>query len=184
MLLEEAGAEMTLNDWATLLGIIFASVGLILGVLNYFRDRPRVIVELQWDMSVTGDGPYDPGKKWGVVTVANSGRRPVFVSHAQLTTYPRWARGMPSFLRKLLSRVPKKLLPERFTVPLIFLREGIEGKTLPEGGPPILVMVNQDMMNDYARHWNYIRAVIIDIAGKRYYSERTESDRPSWAMAD
>ena len=84
--------SMTLNDWATLVGILAGTIGLVLGVLNYLRDRAKVTITLQWDRVIAGEGPYDKEKTWGQVTVANCGRRTIYVSHVHFTTYPRWAR--------------------------------------------------------------------------------------------
>ena len=58
---------------------MFGTAGLVLGILNYLRDRPNVAVTLQWDMSVTENPVIDPRKKWGVISVTSVGRRPVYI---------------------------------------------------------------------------------------------------------
>jgi hypothetical protein len=37
-----------------IIGTITGSCGLLLGILNYFRDRPNIQVTLSWDMSTYG----------------------------------------------------------------------------------------------------------------------------------
>jgi hypothetical protein len=75
---------MTITQLMSLLGLIFGVVGTVLGVLNYLRDRADVRVTLQWDMAVTPGGKYDHRKQWGIIRVANVGRRPIFVSHVAI----------------------------------------------------------------------------------------------------
>jgi hypothetical protein len=42
---------------AALLGMVLGTAGLVISLMNYLRDRPRVKVRLKWDMSVT-DNPH------------------------------------------------------------------------------------------------------------------------------
>ena len=76
-------------------GVVLGTFGSVLGVLNYLRDRSRVTVTLHWDMAVTNSPIYDSRKKWGLVKVANVGRRPVYVSHASTPPAGFEAPGSP-----------------------------------------------------------------------------------------
>ena len=72
------------TDITAILGVVFGLSGLILGILNYLRDRARIIVTLQWDMKILNDPRHDENKYWGIVTATNIGRRPIYISHAAL----------------------------------------------------------------------------------------------------
>ena len=147
-----------MNDWATLIGILTGTVALVLGVLNYRRDAPKVRVRILWDMIPGSGEPYDPTKKYAVIEVGNTGRRPICVSHAHFT------------------------LPSRLTKKRLVLREGLPGKRLAEGDPPESYMFDQELIGtepEYLQHWSKIRAVVIDSAGKHYYSKRVKK-KPAW----
>ena len=66
--------------------MITGSCGLLLSILNYFRDKPNIQITLTWDMSTYGVTTITHGldKLWGVVSITNIGRRPVFFSHFHL----------------------------------------------------------------------------------------------------
>src|SRR4030067_423955 len=72
---------MTISEATGLLGLIFGLVGTAIGVFNYLRDRGRLVVLLQWDMAMTGE---DVAKRVGCITVTNTGRRAIFMSHVAL----------------------------------------------------------------------------------------------------
>ncbi len=148
---------MTITDVAAILGAIFGTAGLVLGILNYLRDRPEVLVKLYWDMSVTDNPKYDPKKKWCLVTVTNCGRRPIYISHASLK------------------------LPKGYKATHLLIQEAIRGQRLGEGDPPASYVVSQDGMEDYKKDWHKIRAAVTDTAGKEYLSKVDKSKRPSWA---
>jgi len=153
--------QASLTDIAELSGLGFGLAGFILGVLNFRRDNPRVVVELQWDLSVTPGTQYDSNKLWGVVRVANVGRRPIYISHAALK------------------------LPEGYGHSHLILMEGVAGRKLAEGDAPQVFMVSQDELEQYAAKWHDIRAQVSDSAGKVWYSQRFRRDLvPSWARAD
>ncbi len=75
----------TLTMHTALVGVVIGTAGFVISLLNYFRDRPKVIVILGWNYVSTDEDDLE--KTWSVVTVTNVGRRPIFVSHAHLT-YP------------------------------------------------------------------------------------------------
>ena len=142
---------------ASIFGIVFGAVSLVVSFLAYFRDRPRIKVSLRWDMSVTPGPICDHTKKYGVIEAVNVGRRPIFVSHASL-----------------------KLPRQGDSTPYLLLMEGVRGEKLAEGDPPWKCMINQDGLDQYSKDWKKMRAIVIDSAGKEYTSKRIK-DRPSWA---
>jgi len=145
---------MTISDIASIFGII----GGVLGTLSYFRDRAKVVVTLKWDMAVTENSVYDSNKLWGVVTVTNVGRRPIFISHAFLDFGKRYDH-------------------------IETLAESISGKKLAESDPPAIFMINQDKLEEYAKDWRKILAHIHDSTGKVYHSKKVDKHKiPSWVM--
>lgn len=147
-----------ITDITAMFGAIVGSVALVLSILNYLRDRAKIVVKLSWDMSVTNNPPYDPSKKWALVTISNVGRRPVYLSHASLK------------------------LPRGSEFTHLVIKEGIQGQKVGEGDPPVSYIVTQDGLEKYAKNWHKIRAVVSDTAGENYLSSRTDkSKRPSWA---
>jgi hypothetical protein len=145
------------TDVTALAGTVIGVAALVLGVTNFLRDRPKVIVNLLWDWAVANDPKYDSAKPWGVVGVSNVGRRPVFIMSASLQ------------------------LPKGYEYTHELLMESIQGQRLAEGDPPARFMVTQEGMDKYAKDWRKIRAVVKDSARKEYASRRPKrSERPSW----
>jgi hypothetical protein len=143
---------------AALLGMVLGTAGFTISLMNYLRDRPRITVRLKWDMSVTDNPHYDTRKKWGVVTVTNVGRRPVFISIAALT------------------------VPKGFEMTHLILSESASGKKLSEGDAPARFMVNQDDLEKYRDAWREVRAYVEDSTTKQYRSKKlSKSETPSWA---
>lgn len=151
-------SSITLNDFATIIGLLVGGAGFALGVLNYFRDKAKVIVELSWDMSVTEGAQYDSNKQWGVVYVTNIGRRPIYISHAALK------------------------LPKGYDHSHLVLMEGVQGVKLTEGDPTKIFMVDQEGMDVYSKDWKKIIAQVNDSSGKAWKSSKRKNKRkPSWA---
>ena len=48
---------ITLIDIAALGGLVFGLTGMILGVMSFLRDRPRIAVKLKWDMQAIYNTP-------------------------------------------------------------------------------------------------------------------------------
>ena len=150
---------ITLNDFATTVGLLVGGAGFALGVLNYFRDKAKVVVDLSWDMAVTEGTQYDSSKLWGVVYVTNIGRRPIYVSHAALK------------------------LPKGYDHSHLVLMEGVQGVKLTEGDPTQTFMVDQEGMKVYAKDWKKIIAQVNDSSGKAWKSsKRKNKKKPSWAQ--
>jgi hypothetical protein len=153
---------MKVTEWAALTGMATGVSAITLSIANYFRDRPRVRLTLQWDMKVLQNPQYDPSKLWGLVTVTNTGRRPVYISHIRL-------------------RLPKGA-PSRF----LLLHQGIGGEKLDEGGQPRPYMVDQSEFGKYAPYWRKIYAEASDSTGKTWKSKPPNRalGPPSWAKTE
>lgn len=106
---------VSMSDIAAVLGMIFGTAGLVLGVLNYARDRARVRVILQWDMRTAGKDQ----RLQAVMTVANVGRRPVFITKAAIH------------------------LPKRYKPRYLIHRDSLIGKKLGEGDAEITYVWDQ-----------------------------------------
>lgn len=146
---------------AAICGVVFGFSGLLLGILNYVRDRSKLIVKLQWDMAVTDNPIYDPKKSWGVVRVTNVGRRPAHLANVAL-------------------RLPKTFkTPAGFDCDHLMLMESAGGKKLAEADPQAVFFVAQDSMVQYSAIWRQLRAVAEDSMGKTYKSKKV-SKQPSW----
>ncbi len=141
--------NQTLRDVVTILGGALGVAALVLSLANYFRDRPRLRISLQFDMEGYG-GLADSGT-WLVASLANTGRRPIFVSHVGLCRASYWKR----------YRKDKALT----------LLETAEGRRLQEGDPPWTVPGKQDeTVTSYVNRSGKVRAFASDSAGKTYYS--------------
>ena len=154
--------QIGVTQVTALVGAFTGIAALVLSVTNYLRDNPKVTVTLSWDMSVTDNPRYDRNKQWGIVSIANVGRRPIYVRIANLK------------------------LPNGYKNSHLVLSEGIAGKRLAEGDAPAIFIISQDGMQEYAKDWRKIRAAIYDSAGREYLSpkkKRTDST-PSWATAN
>lgn len=149
---------LDLNDTATLLGIIFGLSGFVLGIINHLRDRAKVTVSVTWDMSIIPDPVCDRNKSWPLITIANVGRRPIYLSHASL-------------------RIPKG-----YGTSHLLLADSVAGKKLSENDPPLTFPLDQTGLEKYAKDWMKIRAEVIDSTGKKWRSKKPrEKDKPSWA---
>lgn len=149
---------MTIGEFTAVAGLCFGLAGFVLSVLNYIRDRHRIVVLLQWDMEVSPGSGYDHTRKWGAIRVTNVGRRSSYVSHVALK------------------------IPEGYGHSHLLISGGIQGKKLSEGDPSEVYMVDQDGMNAYARHWRSIVAQVNDSTGKTWKSKKLKkAEKPSWA---
>lgn len=115
-------SAITLTDVLAVVGALVGTAGFVLGILNYLRDAPKVRVTLLWDMKFSGDRRYDVNKNYCLVRVTNTGRRPIYVSHASLK------------------------LPKGYPHTHLVLGEALQGNKLAEGDPPKTYVGNQDDM--------------------------------------
>jgi hypothetical protein len=150
---------MDLKDLSSLIGAVTGPIGLALALLVYFRDRAKVLVTLSFDMQGYGSLPEIPDGYF-VVRIHNVGRRPIYLGNAHVTV-PRWARSNVGVTHFLLS-------------------SGVQGVTIGEGGAPHVVATKQTGLAKFAEIWPYMRAAVVDAAGRTYYSD-WPTLKPDWA---
>lgn len=94
-----------------ILGSVLGSAALAIPILNYLRDRPKLRVELFWDLV---QGTSD---SVGVIRVSNIGRRSVYFYGASLV-FPRKENRKPILLLDTTSgsRLDEGGRPEHFLV--------------------------------------------------------------------
>jgi len=142
---------LTLNDMATLLGLIIGVSAFILSILNYHRDKAKIHISLQWDMESLSDNNL-----YGIISISNIGRRPIYISHLALK------------------------LPKKYENQYLLIREMISGQKLTEGDAPLIFDTPQDGMDKYKDDWKKIIAQVTDSSGKIWKSKEV-NDKPSWA---
>lgn len=145
--------SMSISEATGLLGLIFGLIGTAIGIFNYLRDRGRLVVLLQWDMTMIGE---DAAKRVGCITVTNAGRRAIFMSHVALR------------------------LPKDGEISHFLIQGGLKGQKLSEGDPPAVFPVDQDGLEKYAGKWQKIVAQVSDSTGKEWFSKKVKTI-PSWA---
>src|SRR5438477_3686554 len=79
------------HEWVALItGVVGGLTGLaslIISLLNYRRDRPKLKVSTAFDRVVIGHPGYDPKKRYVMITVTNTGRREVQINRADALFY-------------------------------------------------------------------------------------------------
>jgi hypothetical protein len=139
---------MGLTDLTALCGAILGTAGFALSTANYFRDRPSLRVTLKFDLE--GYGSQANSGTWAVVSIANTGRRPIYVSHVGLSQASRWNRSKSRTL---------------------FLWDSAGGRRLQEGDAPWTLPINQDIgVTTFVRRYGRVRAFVTDSAGRICYS--------------
>lgn len=135
------------------IGIISGISGLTLGIMNYLRDNPKLVVHLTWDLEPFGNIPLEKDKLYGVIQITNTGRRPIFISHVTI-------------------RIPnhKELL----------ITDSIQGEKLAEGDQPKIYPITQEGLEEFSDFWDKMYAVVRDSAGKEYLSVPCQN-KPGWA---
>lgn len=152
-------SNLTLNDIATIVGLVAGVSGLVIGILNFLRDKPKVLIELQWDMSSYGITGIEGNELVGIIRVANTGRRPIYVSHVAIK------------------------LPPGYENSHLVISEGLVGKKLQEGDQPLTYPVIQNNLEEYKEKWRNLTAQISDSTGKVWRSKKIQEGKaPSWAL--
>lgn len=152
--------SLLLSEAVSVIGLIAGVSGFVLGVLNYLRDRHKIVVTLQWDLAATLGSGYDASRLWGLITVTNVGRRASYVSHVALR------------------------LPKGYDHSQLLVMGGIVGKKLTEGDPSEVFIVDQMGMEQYARDWQKIVAQVRDSTGNVWFSKKLNpAEIPSWGIA-
>jgi len=131
--------------------MVLGTAGFVMGLMNYLHDRPRIKVSVNWHMADSRTN-----EKFGMVVVANVGRRPIFISAAVML-------------------VPRTFKPRHF-----LLMESIQGHKLSEGDAPAKFKVALDGMEQYAKAWRDVRVYVEDSAGRKYFAKKL-SRVPPWA---
>jgi hypothetical protein len=154
-----------LTTIAAIAGLVFGFTAFILSILNFRRDRPRLIVALQWDAVAVKD-KHGTLAKFGRIYITNSGRRPIYITSAGIEVATRRPYGS---IRSTTQGKPK-------------------GRKLAEGDPPLSLIVDADgstidLLMSWRDWWQDVRAYAIDSSGKKYVSPRVKK-RPSWGIGD
>lgn len=144
---------MFATQFTALLGLAFGIIGTILGVLNYRRDKPKLHITLQYDRSIYPPEPSAPDALYGLITVVNTGRRPICITHVTLQ------------------------LPPGFEETHLLIPGGTKWIKLGEGDPAHQVTFRQDALLKYATAWQHIIAHVTDSSGKEWKSKPVSKDR-------
>ena len=140
-------------------GAVTGPIGAVLGWITFWRDRPRLKVELIWDQLPFGNTGFAPGTSLAYVRIANIGRRPIYFSHVHIE-------------------------PQEVGGAHTLLTSGIKGQSLAEGSEPHVVPVKQQGLDDlFAANWWRVRAAVIDSSGQIYRS-RWVVRKPSFATEE
>jgi hypothetical protein len=141
----------------SILGAVTGVLGLLVSLLVYLRDAPRVRVNLRFDMKGWGSLP---DVLHCVVAVYNVGRRTIYLERINIP--PTTAGGQTLIWDDTMGSV-----------------------TLPEGGKPHVSFFRQEGFENehHVKEWWRIRAMIWDAAGRSYRSYWL-TERPSFATTD
>jgi hypothetical protein len=136
-----------LTGVVAILGVVFGIAGFVLGVLNYLRDRPKIKINLQWNLQTFGPGLSQNEPECGLITVTNTGRRPIYISHVCL------------------------ILPKTYKSRVALLLDSVSGQKLSEGDQPARFIIRNDIQNKYTKDLKRIRAQVSDSTGQVYTSK-------------
>jgi hypothetical protein len=145
----------------SVIGTLTGTAGVVLGILNYLRDRSSAVVSLKWDLQALDSRNQSKGSPMGLVSVANNRRRPLYIKLVYLAVPKRTGRG-----------------------PLVLSRS-LAGQKLGEGDPEFTVLISDvtqsHLREHFAADWKEIYAVAEDNCGHQFRS-KTPTTRPSWAQ--
>jgi hypothetical protein len=154
-----------LTTITALAGLFFGLCGFTLGVLNYRRDRARVLLSLDWHGCIIRQTD-DLQAKLGRIYLTNTGRRPVYIVSVGLLFFT---------------------LSEFQITRTTFGH--VKGFRLSEGDPPVSLVVPDSvemakfLWVDHKEHWLYLRAFAYDSTGRRYLSGKPKR-RPFWGGSE
>jgi hypothetical protein len=136
-----------LTTITAIFGVALGSASLVLGIINHLRDRHKIKIHLQWHLEMRDSSFQRIEGECGMITVTNTGRRPVYISHVCL------------------------ILPKKYKNRLLVVKKSIEGQKLSEGDPPARFVVPLETQNKYSKDLGKIRAQVSDSTGKTYLSK-------------
>jgi hypothetical protein len=136
---------MTPTETTAIIGAVTGPLGLLLSILSYTRDRARLWISMTPDMKTQNAPQYDPAKKYLVVTVSNTGRRPEYVDMVALLQ-PDGASG---------------IINDMFFNP----------NEVHEGRAPAKYLVDQSSISEFASQWAGISALVRTSSGRQYRSK-------------
>jgi len=145
---------ITLNDIATVFGLIIGVSAFVLSILNYHRDKAKIHINLQWNMESINDNDLH-----GIISISNTGRRPIYISHLALK------------------------LPKNYNSEYLLIMDGLSGQKLTEGDAPLIFTIPHNEMDIYKNDWKTIIAQVTDSSGKIWKSKEVK-DKPLWAKQD
>lgn len=71
------------TNWVSVYGAVFGTIGLILSLLNYFRDRAKIKIKFRKGWVFIGSvAPYKNNTPYDNIKVINFGRRPISIEKA------------------------------------------------------------------------------------------------------
>jgi hypothetical protein len=146
------GMPTEIGDVTGLCGAILGAAGFTLSLVNARRDRSKLRIRLTFNNVQFAYGVRGSDDQlWVAVHIANTGRRPVFVSHVGIVPASRWTR----------RRDRRKLL--------IFGSEG--GHRVQEGDAPWIVPGKQDeAVIAFVRRYGSVRAFVLDAEARTLLS--------------
>ncbi|ENM5935999.1 hypothetical protein CTB58_003879 [Vibrio mimicus] len=148
---------MDIRDIVAFVGMLTGVAGFTLSLINYRREDPKVHVELSWnDFSCTDD--YLDGTKYVVkVSVANAGRRDVYIRDVRI------------------------IIPEKYNTEYKSISMGnrVSGVSLEEGSAPVVYERSQSAFEfwlkpkllEFPEMQKQIIAEVTDSGGRKYYSK-------------
>lgn len=125
-----------------LIGAVTGPAGLIVSLLTYLRDRPRLWVSMMPDMKVQNSPTYDSTKRYLVVTVSNIGRRPEYVEVVALLQ-PDGTSG---------------------TIADVFFNPN----EVYEGKAPAKYLIDQSSISGFSSHWPGVAVLVRTSSGRQY----------------
>jgi hypothetical protein len=131
-----------ITEVTALIGAITGSLGLLLGILTYFRDRSLLIVTVDLDMRVHNAPQYNSELSHIVIYVSNAGRRPEYVT----------------LVGVLFPDGRNAIVNDVFHNP----------NEVVEGGPPRQYMSEQRLLQDFDDLWPGTLFFVRTASGRQY----------------